>query len=112
MMKPLFLTDEEMVVLTGRRIDKLQIDSLSAMGVPFLVNALGRAVVTRAAVEARILGSAPPAAPSPPVAPALVTRANPKGMRAPPRQPGLLLPGHRCEAAARDQAGDRLRQSR
>jgi hypothetical protein len=79
---PLFLTVYEMVVLTGRRPHALQIEALSVMGVPFLVNALGRAVVTRAAVEARVLASALPAAPSPPVAPRSITRAYPKGMRA------------------------------
>lgn len=81
-MPPLFLTLKEMVVLTGRRPHKLQIDALGAMGVRFLVNALGRAVVTRAAVEARILTSTPPAAPLLPAAPAPITRAYPKGMRA------------------------------
>lgn len=81
-MAPLFLTVEELVVLTGRRNDKLQIDALSLMGVPFLVNALGRAVVTRAAVEARVLTSAPPVAPLPAISPAPKTRTYPKGMRA------------------------------
>jgi hypothetical protein len=111
-MPSLFLTVEDMVVLTGRRSFKLQIEALSAMGVPFLINALGRAVVTRAAVEARVLASAPTAASLSPAAPVPTTRAYLKGMRAPPRQPGVLLLGHRREAAARDQARDRLRQSR
>jgi integrase len=81
-MSPLFLNGQEMVQLTGRRIATLQIAALSTMGVPFLVNALGRAVVTRAAVEARVLVSAPPAAQLPPVIPAPIRQAYPKGMRA------------------------------
>jgi len=47
---PLFLTDHEIVELTGRKLRKLQIDQLRRMLVPFHVNALGRPVVTRAAV--------------------------------------------------------------
>lgn len=80
MMKPLFLTAEEMAALTGRRAHNLQIDALTAMGIPFLVNALGRAVVTRAAVEgARSAGAPPPQLPAPP---SRTAKAYPKGMRA------------------------------
>jgi integrase len=81
-MPSLFLTSKDIVVLTGHRFDKLQIEALGAMGVPFLVNAVGHPVVTRAAVEARFLASVPPAATFFPVAPATITRAYPKGMRA------------------------------
>lgn len=47
---PLFLTDDELAELTGRRVRRLQIEALRKMMIPFRVNALGRPVVTRAAV--------------------------------------------------------------
>ncbi|HRQ59156.1 MAG TPA: DUF4224 domain-containing protein [Azoarcus taiwanensis] len=47
---PLFLSDKELHELTGRKIRRLQIDQLRRMLIPFHVNALGRPVVTRAAV--------------------------------------------------------------
>lgn len=50
MTEPLFLTDDELATLTGRKLRKLQIDALKRMMIPFRVNALGRPVVTRAAV--------------------------------------------------------------
>lgn len=70
-----------MVVLTGRRSHKQQIEALGAMGVPFLVNALGRGVVTRGAVEATASVPAPLTVPLPSIAPVPTTRAYPKGMR-------------------------------
>lgn len=48
---PMFLTDEEVSRLTGRKLKGAQISTLRLMGIPFFVNATGRAVVTRAAVE-------------------------------------------------------------
>jgi len=45
---PLFLTDQEMIELTGRKVRRLQIEQLKRMLIPFHVNALGRPVVTRA----------------------------------------------------------------
>lgn len=47
---PLFLTDAELGELTGRRLRRLQIDALRRMLIPFKINAIGRPVVTRAAV--------------------------------------------------------------
>lgn len=46
----LFLTDQELQELTGRKVRRLQIEQLRRMLIPFHVNALGRPVVTRAAV--------------------------------------------------------------
>ncbi|QHE94258.1 DUF4224 domain-containing protein [Pandoraea fibrosis] len=47
----IFLSCEELVVLTGRKVKSKQIDTLRSMGLPFFVNACGRAVVSRAAIE-------------------------------------------------------------
>ncbi len=57
-MSTTFLNPEELYELTGRKMKSLQIDALRKMGVAFFVNAAGRAVVTRAAIE----GSHKPAA--------------------------------------------------
>lgn len=46
----LFLTDQELHELTGRKVRRLQIEQLSSMLISFHVNALGRPVVTHAAV--------------------------------------------------------------
>jgi hypothetical protein len=50
MTTPLFLTEDELADLTGRRVRRLQIEALKRMLIPFHVNALGKPVVTRAAV--------------------------------------------------------------
>lgn len=47
----MFLSAEELVQLTGRKVRSKQIDMLRRMGIPFFVNALGRPVVARASVE-------------------------------------------------------------
>jgi len=47
----MFLSVDELVELTGRRIKGKQIDALRRMGVPFFVNALGKPVVARQSVE-------------------------------------------------------------
>lgn len=47
---PLFLTAQEIAILTGRKMRKLQIDALRNMMIPFHVNAIGQPVVTRAAI--------------------------------------------------------------
>lgn len=47
---PLFLTNEEISTLTGRKVRKLQIEALRKMMIPFHVNAIGRPVVTRDAI--------------------------------------------------------------
>ncbi|WP_321857217.1 DUF4224 domain-containing protein [Paraburkholderia tropica] len=48
-----FLSENELVVLTGRKVKSKQVETLRRMGVPFFVNACGRAVVTRVAIEGR-----------------------------------------------------------
>lgn len=48
-----FLTIDEVTTLTGRRIKSKQVEQLRAMGIAFWVNAIGRPVVTVAAVEGR-----------------------------------------------------------
>ena len=55
----MFLTDAELAILTGRKLKRLQIEALRKMGVPFLVNACGKPVVTKSAIEGR--GSPAPA---------------------------------------------------
>lgn len=59
-----FLDTEELQALTGRARKAAQIAALRDMGVPFLVNACGRPVVTRSAIEGRQAPPAP-AAPKP-----------------------------------------------
>lgn len=46
----LFLDDDELAELTGRKVRRLQIEALRRMLIPFHVNAIGRPVVTRAAI--------------------------------------------------------------
>ncbi|MDN7506637.1 DUF4224 domain-containing protein [Burkholderia orbicola] len=53
----MFLSPVELVVLTGRKIKSKQVEVLRRMGLPFFINACGRAVVARAAVEGRMTGS-------------------------------------------------------
>jgi hypothetical protein len=48
-----FLSADELIVLTGRKVKSKQVESLRKMGLPFFVNACGRPVVTRSAVETR-----------------------------------------------------------
>lgn len=59
-MTPLFLTPQEMQELTARKSNRGQIAALRAMGIPFRVNAAGRPVVCRSAVEGQ--PAPPPAA--------------------------------------------------
>jgi hypothetical protein len=54
-----FLCDQDLVILTGRKNKRLQIEALKQMLVPFRVNALGHPVVTRAAIEGREQKAAP-----------------------------------------------------
>lgn len=56
----MFLTLDEISTLTGikggargKTRNQRQVDALRKMGIPFFVNAAGRPVVTRAAVEGR-----------------------------------------------------------
>jgi len=52
-MSDTFLTPDEIAELTGRSFASRQIEALRAMGVPFWVNAVGRPVVARAAIQAQ-----------------------------------------------------------
>lgn len=52
-MSNLFLNQEELNVLTGRKHKSRQIELLRSMGVPFRINATGHPVVTRGVVEGR-----------------------------------------------------------
>lgn len=47
----MFLSTNDLVELTGRKFRVKQIEALRCMGIPFFVNALGRPVVARSAVE-------------------------------------------------------------
>jgi hypothetical protein len=47
----MFLTDEELVRLTGRKMKSKQIEALRKMAIPFFVNALGQPIVARAQFE-------------------------------------------------------------
>lgn len=48
-----FLTADDLATLTGRKIKSLQVQALRKMGVPFFINAVGRPVVTRTAIEGK-----------------------------------------------------------
>lgn len=52
-MSSTFLERDEIKELTGRTKVALQIAQLAKMGIPFFVNAVGRPVVTRSAIEGR-----------------------------------------------------------
>ncbi|QSI78179.1 DUF4224 domain-containing protein [Niveibacterium microcysteis] len=43
----IFLTPDELIQLTGRKLHGKQLAALRSMRIPFLVNALGRPVVSR-----------------------------------------------------------------
>lgn len=51
LMDTLFLNEDQLRELTGRKMRRLQIETLRVMGIPFRVNAAGRPVVCRSAVE-------------------------------------------------------------
>jgi hypothetical protein len=50
-MSAMFLEDDEIAKLTGRKMKGHQVLALRQMGIPFFVNATGHPVVTRIAVE-------------------------------------------------------------
>jgi len=50
-MSNMFLTQDDLVELTGRRIKSKQIEALRRMGLPFWVNAVGKPVVSVATIE-------------------------------------------------------------
>lgn len=47
----IFLTPEDVAILTGRKTKTKQIEALRSMGIPFFVNAIGHPIVARAVVE-------------------------------------------------------------
>ena len=49
----MFLTEDEIAILSGMKRKKTQIVVLRKMGVVFFVNGTGRPVVTRTAIEGR-----------------------------------------------------------
>jgi len=48
-----FLTAKELVELTGRRAHKLQIETLRKQGLPFFLNAAGKPIVPRSAIDGK-----------------------------------------------------------
>ncbi|MFS2015043.1 DUF4224 domain-containing protein [Massilia sp. CT11-108] len=52
-MADIFLNQEELTTLTGRKMKSKQIEALRRMGLPFHVNACGKPVVARVAIEGR-----------------------------------------------------------
>lgn len=52
-MADMFLNPEELATLTGRKMKSKQIEALRRMGLPFHVNAVGKPVVARVAIEGR-----------------------------------------------------------
>lgn len=58
-MSAVFLEPGEVAELTGRKIKSKQIEILRRMGIPFFVNACGKPVVTRNAIEGRKDAPAP-----------------------------------------------------
>lgn len=52
-MSAAFLGNDEITVLTGRKIKSKQIEALRKMGIPYFVNATGHPVVTRTAIEGK-----------------------------------------------------------
>lgn len=47
----MFLSDEQVIKLTGRKTKKLQCEHLKRLGIPFHQNAAGKPVVCRVHVE-------------------------------------------------------------
>lgn len=59
-MSDTFLTKEELVTLTARKLKKQQIEQLRKMGIPFWVNAINAPVVPRSAIDGRSKTVTPP----------------------------------------------------
>jgi hypothetical protein len=49
----MFLSADEIAVLTGRKVRSKQIEALRHMGVTFFINAIGRPIVAKSAIEGR-----------------------------------------------------------
>lgn len=47
----MFLSEAEITTLTGRKMKSHQVRALQQMGLPFFVNAIGRPVIARSAIE-------------------------------------------------------------
>jgi hypothetical protein len=58
-MSATFLEQNEIFELTGRKLKSLQVQALRQMGVPFFINAIGRPVVTRTAIEGKAAQAVP-----------------------------------------------------
>lgn len=50
-MSSIFLSNEDVAILTGKKLKSGQVDVLRKMGIPFFINASGRPIVTIASVE-------------------------------------------------------------
>lgn len=55
----LFLSDEDMEILTGRKHKNAQIKALIKMGIPFCINAAGKPIVTIEAMNGKIAAIIP-----------------------------------------------------
>lgn len=65
-MSDMFLNQEELATLTGRKMKSKQIEALRRMGLPFHVNACGKPVVARVVIEGRRDAAETPKAWKPP----------------------------------------------
>lgn len=52
-MSSTFLADEDLAILTGRKVKSKQIEVLRKMGLPFFVNAVGKPIVPTSAIEGK-----------------------------------------------------------
>lgn len=59
-MSEMFLTTEEVAMLTGRKFKSKQIEQLRKMHVPFWVNAVNAPVLPRSAIDGSKATPAPP----------------------------------------------------
>jgi len=55
-MDTMFLSDDEIERLTGRKRKKQQIDVLEALGVIFVVNGINELIVSRSHIESKLGG--------------------------------------------------------
>lgn len=62
-MSDTFLDAGEVKELTGRTKHALQVAQLKAQGIPFFMNAVGRPIVPRTAIEGRAKTAKPPEKP-------------------------------------------------
>lgn len=53
----MFLTEEELVELTGKKIARCQIQVLSRLGIRFIVNGMGKVIVSRSHAEKQLGGT-------------------------------------------------------